>query len=186
MSTNNSPIILSLVFQAPRESNITEKDENQIYKSEKEINDIAKYIESLPKSTPSTILSEEKWYPYSQYVFHNDGTPYTETANLMGVVTPSVPEVLSIELPTGFDASTLSPNHSFSTSNARCTTPPNQSPRPTATMVDFPSADAKLTEEDEKEAAEDEEFGKLSELGKKFMDQLPDLSYMLQSTLSNK
>jgi hypothetical protein len=43
-----------------------------------------------------------------------------------------------------------------------------------------------MTEEDEKEAAEDEEFGKLSAAGKKFLDQLPDLSYMLQPTLSTK
>lgn len=110
----------------------------------------------------------------------------------MGVAAPSVPEVLSIELPTGFDASTLSPNAS-STSNARCTTPPGQPVRPAATLVDFPSADtkmssstadAKITEEDAKEAAKEDEFGKLSDAGKKFMDKLPDLSYMLQPTLS--
>mmetsp|Transcript_22597 Transcript_22597/g.29034 ORF Transcript_22597/g.29034 Transcript_22597/m.29034 type:complete len:108 (+) Transcript_22597:189-512(+) len=104
----------------------------------------------------------------------------------MGVSAPSVPEVLSIELPTGFDASTFSPNTSSSSSNARCTTPPprQSSVQATATMVDFPSADAKMTEEDVKEAAEDDEFGKLSAAGKKFMEQLPDLSYMLQPTLS--
>lgn len=173
-------------MQAPRKSKTDENDKNQSYKSEKEINDIAHFIQSLPKSPPSTILSEEKWYPYSQYVFHNDGTPYTETVNLMGAVTPTVPEVLSIELPTGFDASTFSPNHSFSSSNARCTTPSHEPSRPTATMVDFPSANTRMTEEDKKEAAEDEEFGKLSAAGKKFLDQLPDLSYMLQSTLSTK
>jgi len=171
---------------APRKSNTEEKGDNQTYKSEKEINDITDYIESLPTSPPSTILSEEKWYPYSQYVFHHDGTPYTENANLMGVSAPSVPEVLSIELPTGFDASTFNPNTTSSSSNARCTTPPptRQSVQATATMVDFPSADAKMTEEDVKEAAEDDEFGKLSAAGKKFMEQLPDLSYMLQPTLS--
>ena len=109
--------------------------------------------------------------------------PYTEKANLMGVAPPSVPEVLSIELPTGFDASNLSPNTS-SSSNARCTTPPVQSVRPTATMVDFPSANAKMTEEDAKEAAEDDEFSKLSAAGKSFMEKLPDLSYMLQPNLS--
>jgi len=171
---------------APRKSTTEEKGDNQTYKSEKEIKDITDYIESLPTSPPSTILSEEKWYPYSQYVFHHDGTPYTEKANMMGVSAPSVPEVLSIELPTGFDASTFSPNTSLSSSNARCTTPPptRQSVQATATMVDFPSADAKMTEEDAKEAAEDDEFGKLSAAGKKFMEQLPDLSYMLQPTLS--
>ena len=105
----------------------------------------------------------------------------------MGVAAPSIPEVLSIELPTGFDASAFSPNTS-SSSNARCTTPPVQSVRPTATatLVDFPSAaDTKMTEEDANEAAEDDdEFDKLSAAGKKFMDKLPDLSYMLQPTLS--
>lgn len=110
----------------------------------------------------------------------------------MGVSAPSVPEVLSIELPTGFDASTFSPNNS-SSSNARCTTPPEQPVRPTATLVDFPSADTKITspsadtkstEEGVKEAAEDDEFDKLSATGKKFMDKMPDLSYMLQPTLS--
>jgi hypothetical protein len=130
-------------------------------------------------------LSEEKWYPYSQYVFHPDGTPYTEKANLMSVAAPSVPEVLSIKLPTGFDASAFSPKSSSSSlKNAGCSTPPDQSAHPTATMVDFPSADAKMTDEDIKEAAEDDEFGRLSAAGKKFMDQLPDLSYMLQPTLS--
>jgi len=168
---------------APRKPNTEEKGDSQIYKSEKEIEDITKQIQSLPTSPPSIILSEEKWYPYSQYVFHHDGTPYTEKANLMGVASPSVPEVLSIELPTGFDASTFSPNSSLS-SNARCTTPPVQSVRPTATMVDFPSADAKMTEEDAKEAAEDDEFSELSAAGKKFMEKLPDLSYMLQPNLS--
>eukprot|EP00986_Skeletonema_menzelii_P014326 scaffold9413_cov129-Skeletonema_menzelii.AAC.2 len=169
--------------KAPRKPNTEEKGDSQICKSEKEIEDITKYIQSLPTSPPSIILSEEKWYPYSQYVFHHDGTPYTEKANLMGVASPSVPEVLSIELPTGFDASTFSPNSSLS-SNARCTTPPVQSVRPTATMVDFPSADAKMTEEDAKEAAEDDEFSELSAAGKKFMEKLPDLSYMLQPNLS--
>eukprot|EP00984_Skeletonema_dohrnii_P015868 scaffold6955_cov70-Skeletonema_dohrnii-CCMP3373.AAC.1 len=171
--------------KAPRKSTTEEKGDNQTYKSETEINDITAYIESLPTYPPSTILSEEKWYPYSQYVFHHDGTPYTDKANLMGVSAPSVPEVLSIELPTGFDASTFRPTTS-SSSKARCTTPPptRQSVQATATMVDFPSADAKMTEEDVKEAAEDDEFGKLSAAGKKFMEQLPDLSYMLQPTLS--
>ncbi len=105
---------------------------------------------------------------------------------MMGVAAPSIPEVLSIELPTGFDASAFSPNTS-SSSNARCTTPPVQSVRPTATatLVDFPSAaDTKMTEEDANEAVEDDEFDKLSAAGKKFMDKLPDLSYMLQPTLS--
>lgn len=110
----------------------------------------------------------------------------------MGVAAPSVPEVLNVELPTGFDASTFSPTIS-SSPNTRCTTPPAQFARPTATLVDFPSADTKMsspsadtnmTEEDAKEAAEDDEFGKLSAAGKKFMDKLPDLSYMLQPTLS--
>jgi hypothetical protein len=50
-------------------------------------------------------------------------------------------------------------------------------------MVDFPSG--KMTGEEAKEAAEDDEFGKLSAAGKKFLEQLPDLSYMLQPTLSS-
>lgn len=169
--------------KAPCEPNTEEKGEDQIYKSEKEIKDITDCIQSLPASPPAIILSEEKWYPYSQYVFHRDGMPYTGKANLMGVAPPSVPEVLSIELPTGFDASNLSQNASAS-SNTRCTTPPVQSVRPTATMVDFPSANAKMSEEDVKEAAEDDEFSKLSATGKKFMEKLPDLSYMLQPNLS--
>jgi hypothetical protein len=172
-----------LSHKAPRKSDTKEKDdEKRTYKSEQEIKDITNYIKSLPTSPPSTILSEEKWYPYSQYIFQHDGTPYTEKSNPMSMAAP-VPEVLSIELPTGFDASAFNPKTSSST-NGRFSEPPTQPVRPTATMVDFPSADAKMTEEEEKEAAEDDEFGKLSAAGKKFMEQLPDLSYMLQPTLS--
>ena len=143
---------------------------------------ITQYIQPLPTSPPSTILSDEKWYPYSQYVFHHDGTLYTEKTNLMGIATPSVPEVLSIELPTGFDARAFSPNTSSSMNTRKA--PPAPPVQATATMVDFPSADAKMTEEDTKEDAEDDDFEKLSAAGKKFMEQLPDLSYMLQPTLS--
>jgi hypothetical protein len=182
-------LTLSFPPKAPRKSETKEKDnKNQTYKSEQEIKDITHYIESLPTSPPSTILSEEKWYPYSQYIFHHDGTPYTEKSNLMlsSMAAPAVPEVLSIQLPTGFDASTFSPKTSSSSlKNGRFTEPPTKQPvRPTATMMDFPSADVKMTEEDVKEAAEDDEFGKLSAAGKKFMEQLPDLSYMLHPTLS--
>jgi hypothetical protein len=86
-----------------------------------------------PPSRPLTILSDEKWYPYSHYQFKRDGSPYAEFVKRSK--TRSVPEMLSIELPTGFDASNLS----GSVSSAPTHPYPGSSNRDAPTIADFPS-----------------------------------------------
>mmetsp|Transcript_28021 Transcript_28021/g.51185 ORF Transcript_28021/g.51185 Transcript_28021/m.51185 type:complete len:170 (+) Transcript_28021:167-676(+) len=161
-----------------------------------------KHFQDLPRFPPITILSDEKWYPYSQYEFHPDGSLYADTVEL--ATTPSVPEVLSIDLPTGFEATNLTP--SPSSSKPRSGTPPPSSNRTTPTVVDFPSTptnnvstvvdlpskrkneerEIKGVIEVKQDSKESEEMdhSQLSAIGKQFMQQLPDLSYMLKSTLS--
>ncbi|KAL9180224.1 hypothetical protein ACHAXT_008194 [Thalassiosira profunda] len=153
-----------------------EEDAADSHRSEKELAKMKQYFEDLPRSPPVTILSDEKWYPYSQYEFRNNGSPYAESAER--ATTPSVPEVLSIDLPTGFEASNLSPSSESKQSNNAAAA---SSYRATPTVVDFPS-----TPKSERKVAntDDPDFSQLTEAGRRFMEQLPDLSYMLKSTLS--
>lgn len=93
-----------------------EKNEKECYQSEKELTKIKEFLKGLPRSPPVSILSDEKWYPYSQYVFHSDGTLFTDSVER--VAAPTVPDVLSIDLPTGFDFS--------KPSKQKSSTPPQQ------------------------------------------------------------
>jgi hypothetical protein len=52
-------------------------------------------------------LSSEKWHPFSHYVFNSDGTPIVDSFKSVSQA-PLVPDVLCIDLPTGFDASKFS------------------------------------------------------------------------------
>ena len=115
---------------------IDEEDPADSHRSEQELTKTKKFFEDLPRSPPLTILSDEKWYPYSQYEFHRDGSPYAESVER--VTTPSVPEVLSIDLPTGFEASNLSPSSKPKQSNT-ASQPAATAYRSTPTVVDFPS-----------------------------------------------
>jgi len=159
------------------------------HQSEQELTKMKKYFVDLPCSPPMTILSDEKWYPYSQYEFHRDGSPYyTEPAERMKMTTPSVPEVLSIDLPTGFEASNLR----SSPSNLSATPPPpSYLVGATPTVVDFPSTPKskgggtnKCNVQQASEESEELDNSLLSATGKRFMEQLPDLSFMLKPTLS--
>ncbi|KAL3791975.1 hypothetical protein ACHAW5_002620 [Stephanodiscus triporus] len=150
------------------------RDNTRSHKSEQGLAKIKKYFQGLPRSTPFTIISDEKWFPYSHYEFHRDGSPYAELVERPR--TPSVPEMLSIELPTGFDASHLS--------GSTLSVPPPplaSSNRAAPTIVDFPSTPKSSREGKENNS---DELDQLSPAGKKFLEQLPDLSYMLKSTLS--
>ena len=100
------------------------------------------YFKDLPRSQPVTILSEEKWYPYSQYEFHRDGSPYADSAAQRVSVAPAVPEVLSIELPTGFEAIDLNMSPSSKAKRkggSNNSHPANPAAAQTPTVVDFPT-----------------------------------------------
>ena len=139
-----------------------------------------KHFQDLPRTLPLTILSDEKWYPYSQYEFHRDGTPNADSVERS--TAPIVPEVMNIDLPTGFEASHLNspPKHS--------TLPPPDSSgfRSAPTVVDFPATppgNKSVWIENGSSSREDMDLSKLSEKGKRFIEHLPDLSHMLKSTL---
>ena len=68
--------------------------------------EIEQLIKDIPPSPSLTILSHESWNPYSQYAFNKDGSIMIDSVKPLSV--PSVPEVLCINLPTGFDVSELS------------------------------------------------------------------------------
>ena len=102
------------------------------HKSDQDLAKIKEYFKG-PPSRPITILSDERWFPYSHYEFKRDGSPYAELVERTR--TTSVPEMLSIELPTGFDASRLS----GSASSAPTHPYPASSNRAAPTIVDFPS-----------------------------------------------
>ncbi|KAL3764703.1 hypothetical protein ACHAWU_001533 [Discostella pseudostelligera] len=163
-----------------------EIDAAHTHKSELELAALKKFYENLPISPPSTVLSKEKWYPYSQYEFNRDGSPYAPPVEL--VPSSTVPEVLSIELPTGFEART---NLSSSSTSRPSPSLPGSSNRSTPTVVDFPSTPtARMnhgtgydSRHDNEESSEPD-LSQLSEQGKRFMAEIPDLSYMLKSTLS--
>jgi hypothetical protein len=101
-------------------------------KSEEVLAKLKKFYEDLPRSPPSTVLCNEKWFPYSQYEFNRDGSPYVPF--IERVSTTSVPEVLLIDLPTGFEA------RDSSSSSSRPSSPlPVNSMWSTQTVVDVPT-----------------------------------------------
>lgn len=172
----------------PEKLMLKEEEKADSQQSELELAKMRKFFETLPRTPSVTILSDEKWYPYSQYEFHRDGSPY---ANLVERVSqPSVPEVLSIDLPTGFEASNLSkPASNAKQSNITSNSIPPAAYQSTPTVVDFPSTSKKernTISDSQKRKKESDvmDVSQLSITGKKFMEQLPDLSYMLKSTLS--
>lgn len=65
---------------------------------------IEKHLEEVPVSSPLSILSNENWNPYNQYMMNKNPTQVVGFENPV----PAVPEVLCIDLPTGFDASEFS------------------------------------------------------------------------------
>lgn len=75
--------------------------------SEEALAKMIRFLAGLPMSAPMAILSHDRWYPYSHYTFNIDGTPMIESCEPVSS-TPSVPDVLCIDLPTGFDASEFS------------------------------------------------------------------------------
>jgi len=168
----------------PDKASPEEKDSSKTHQSEQELEKMKKYFEDLPRSPPVTILSDEKWYAYSQYEFHHDGSPYADSAER--VSTQSVPEVLGINLPIGFEASKLTPTP------AEPKSPPPAPDRATATVVDFPSTpenkrsyvNVETVAKRRTSESDEIDLSQLSATGKRFMEQLPDLSYMLKSTLS--
>ena len=118
--------------------------------SEQELINMKKYFKDLPLSPPLTILSDEKWYPYSQYEFHRDGSSYADSAERKSI-DKTVPEVLSIDLPTGFDASHFS---HFSSPPPPPPPPDSSGFRSTPTVVDFPStppSSSKTTSEEKED-----------------------------------
>ena len=95
----------------------------------------------------------------------------------------------------GFDASNLTEPTSSSSTNRQDTSPPATDTSFTPTFVDFPSTpksnkstvNDKGVQETQKWAEESDEkddFSQLSDTGKRFMERLPDLSYMLKPSLS--
>jgi len=168
----------------PEEIPVTKEDDiaSRVHPSDQELAKMKEYFANQPRSAPLAILSDDKWYPYSQYEFNKDGSPYADSVER--VTTPVVPEVMDINLPTGFDISE-------STKQKAAPPPPDSSGfRSTPTVVDFPSTpppDTKksinIREEKANEEDDDIDLSKLSAKGRQFMEQLPDLSYMLKSTL---
>ena len=118
-----------------------EIDPTHTRKSAQELAMLKKFYDKLPISPPSTVLSKEKWFPYSQYEFNRDGSSYA----------PSVPEVLSIELPTGFEAGDY-----LSSASSRPAQPLSiSSHRSTATVVDFPSKPTSMNHGDSRHGSEE-------------------------------
>jgi len=157
------------------------------HRSERELERMRQDLTNFPRTPPNAILSKERWYPYSHYDFHRDGTRYFENVESLTPVT--VPDVLQIALPTGFDASDIPPKGSIA--QCRPSAPPTAPFQANPTVVDFPTTPVKR--ERIKTApsptkncthGRDDDYSKMSAGGKLFMDQLPDLSYMLGSTLS--
>lgn len=95
-------------------------------------------------------------------MLNKDGSPISVSGDTTSM--PAVPEVLCIDLPTGFDAS------EFNKPTTNSTTRNQVSPQ-SSLSVEFPS----LNSFDECH---------LSSTGKKFFDQIPDLSFMLLPALN--
>ena len=125
-----------------------EIDPTHTRKSAQELAMLKKFYDKLPISPPSTVLSKEKWFPYSQYEFNRDGSSYAPSVEL--VPTSSVPEVLSIELPTGFEAGNLSSASAIPVQPLSIS-----SHRSTATVVDFPSKPTSMNHGDSRHGSEE-------------------------------
>jgi hypothetical protein len=65
---------------------------------------VEQFLIALPASPSISVLSRTSWNPYSQYLFSKDGLPLLDSNEPLSAQT-SVPEVLCIDLPTGFDVS---------------------------------------------------------------------------------
>eukprot|EP00804_Cyclotella_cryptica_P019691 CCRYP_016455-RB/>CCRYP_016455-RB protein AED:0.00 eAED:0.00 QI:135/1/1/1/1/1/2/500/384 len=119
------PFDVMLRSVLPNESSVEETTEESCAHSEEGLANIKSFVMNLSMSHPITILSHDKWHPYSHYIFNRDGTPMVDSCETVSP-NPSVPDVLCIDLPTGFDAS------EFSKSSKR------ESPCPISTAADFP------------------------------------------------
>ena len=180
---SNLPFSVPMSKILPEETPDTKevKDASYAHPSDQELAKMKEYFANQPRSAPLAILSDDKWYPYSQYEFNKDGSPYADSVER--VTAPVVPEVMNINLPTGFDISE-------STKQKAAPPPPDSSGfRSTPTVVDFPSTPppgTKKSSDIQQETADEDDgidLSKLSAKGRQFMEQLPDLSYMLKSTL---
>ena len=118
-------------------------DNAQSHKSDQDLVKMREFFRGLPRSLPQTILSDDKWFPYSHYEFRRDGSPRAEFVERSR--TPAVPEMLSIVLPTGFDASHL---NGGSITSAPPPPPLASSNRAAPTIVDFPSTPREEKEND--------------------------------------
>jgi len=175
------------IHQPVEDDKVLDDAAEEPHRSERELERMRQDLTNFPRTPPNAILSKERWYPYSHYDFHRDGTRYFENVESLTPVT--VPDVLQIALPTGFDASDIPPKGSIA--QCRPSAPPTAPFQANPTVVDFPTTPVKR--ERIKTApsptkncthGRDDDYSKMSAGGKLFMDQLPDLSYMLGSTLS--
>lgn len=157
---------------------------------------IEHFLKDLPVSPPSSILSRgENWSPYRQYYFGKDGSTFAVNREPLSV---EVPEVLCIDLPTGFDARELSKPPSENVSVAQMKLTSAEVP-----IEDFPVVNKinryvplvcdktsyflcvdPVGKTDSSQYSSEFDDSQLSSTGKKFFDNIPDLSYMLLSTLS--
>lgn len=173
------------------------------YKSERDLAELLDFFASLTPSRPQVIISDENVYPYSQYEFDwDDGSPTIKLGkeNKNKKVKPAVPDLLPIVLPKGeFET--------HNTTSGSTTQLPSSQP----TVINIPSTTIEIGSEGttDVDAQQNERYvwniaytghnyfylpthssfhcnfsDQLSAKGKKMLDQLPDLSYMLQSTLS--
>ncbi|KAL7509664.1 hypothetical protein ACHAXN_006668 [Cyclotella atomus] len=162
------PHYVTLLSVIPNESVKNECATENFKYSEDGLIAIEHFLKDLPVSPPSSILSRgENWSPYRQYYFGKDGSTFAVNREPLSV---EVPEVLCIDLPTGFDARELSKPPSENVSVAQMKLTSAEVP-----IEDFPVVNKINSEFDDSQ---------LSSTGKKFFDNIPDLSYMLLSTLS--
>lgn len=132
--------LLPLPFHQPVENDKVLADAaGESHRSERELERMRQHLINFPRTSPNAILSKERWYPYSHYDFHRDGTRYSE--NVETLVSNAVPDVLQIALPTGFDASDISPKGSIAP--CRPPAPPTAPFQSNPTVVDFPATPVK-------------------------------------------
>ena len=82
------------------------QSDKSFVKSAEGLSAIENFLKGLPKSPTVCIRSAENWNPHSQYLFNEDGSSIVDGVEKHS--TPSIPEVLCIDLPIGFDASEFS------------------------------------------------------------------------------
>lgn len=165
------PFDVTLRSVLANESSVEETTDESFTHSAQGLAKIKSFLKGLPVSPPIAILSHDKWYPYSHYIFSSDGTPMVECCAPVSP-TPSVPDVLCINLPTGFDAS------EFNNSNKQLAEVSFSHQKPS-------DADLPVKNNDHEDRKPKSLFDEpqLSPAGKKFLDQIPNLSYMLSSSL---